>query len=369
MRRLIKIQGFGISRTTAPVIIEAKINEKVVYFGEVDTHKKASPADILHKTDTKSIDVFSWVENSNSDVKKMSITVHSGIFLYTKTLTTLIGHENLKDPKLFDSFHYKDDNGVIISDPNSNILIDGVPYNDIPKNRKKMTGQWRIVVPEKSTMSCDVHLDQANWDSDSCIPTANDIVDFFYSDDIKKKEKIVSNYDISLNDFFERHRIFFETYQHLKKKQMINTIISEGGFKAVYSTNDNLNVIKIDKSIINNYEQENYNFLIQNNLQNIIPKTSFFKNFSMATRADPLTRKIAEENDIFFYPRSDDGRVVISEEKNKIIFSTIQDTGITNFGILNGHIVLLDLGCLKKEIVIENLNELRLGFKTKSNHK
>jgi hypothetical protein len=89
-----------------------------------------------------------------------------------------------------------------------------------------------------------------------------------------------------------------------------------------------------------NHEKENYHFLINSNLQHLVPKMEFFDQHSIVEKVKLKNFK--------------DGL-----ESNSKLLKIESDPGTRNFGILNGRTVLMDLGCIDYNYINENLEFLK----------
>jgi len=161
MSRAIKIFGAGYNDTDNNANIEIKIDDDVIHSGEISTTKQDEAGPYFGKNDD-GYEIASWVEDNAASTKKLSIKVSEGFFSYKETLTTLIDGESTDNPELRAVHMYKDDDGDIVSDPNTNVQLDGAPYLlDLPeKHRDEIFGQWDIIVQKGETMTCDLIIDE-----------------------------------------------------------------------------------------------------------------------------------------------------------------------------------------------------------------
>lgn len=164
MNRAIKIFGIGFSADDNDAEIEVSVDGNVIYTGAVTTDTNFELEEYLLGSDLGEEEVVSWVEGDTATTKSLSIKALSGNFLYTEALTTYIGEENLDNPELFGVYSYTEADGDVVGDPNSNILLDGASYDDagIPDDRSELYGQWNIGIPEGSTLTCDLNIDEAS---------------------------------------------------------------------------------------------------------------------------------------------------------------------------------------------------------------
>jgi hypothetical protein len=163
MSRAIKIFGIGFSADDSDAEIEVAVDGSVIYTGAVTTDTNFNLKEYLLGSDLGEEEVASWIEGDAATTKSLSIKALSGNFLYTETLTTYVGEENLENPELFGVQSYTEADGDEVSDPNSNILINGEIYEDLgrPDDRSELYGQWNIGIPEGSTLTCDLNIDEA----------------------------------------------------------------------------------------------------------------------------------------------------------------------------------------------------------------
>jgi len=163
MSRAIKIFGIGFSADDNDAQIEVAIDGNVIFNGAVTTDKNFNLREYLLGSELGTEEVASWIEDDAATTKKLSIKALSGNFLYTETLTTYSGEETLDNPELFGVYFYTETDGDEVSDPNSNVLLDGSPHDDagVPDDRSELFGQWNIGIPEGSTMTCDLDIAEA----------------------------------------------------------------------------------------------------------------------------------------------------------------------------------------------------------------
>jgi hypothetical protein len=140
----------------------------------------------------------------------------------------------------------------------------------------------------------------------------------------------------------ERYSKCYELYKNFQHNNLLDTIIGEGNDKIVFSLkNKNDSVVKFFKTKdAFNHEKENYHFLINSNLQHLVPKMEFFDQHSIVEKVKLKNFK--------------DGL-----ESNSKLLKIESDPGTRNFGILNGRTVLMDLGCIDYNYINENLEFLK----------
>ena len=161
MSRAIKIFGVGFSADENDAEIEVAIDGNVIYSGTVETDKPVDLKEYLLGSGLGKSEVASWVEADAASVKTLSIKAISGNFLYTETLTTYVGDESVENPELNSVYSYDEEDGDVVGDPNSNIKLDGDAYDTgAPEDRSELFGQWDIGIPEGSTMTCDLNIDE-----------------------------------------------------------------------------------------------------------------------------------------------------------------------------------------------------------------
>jgi len=162
MSRAIKIFGIGFSADDNDAEIEVAVDGNVIYTGAVTTDKNFDLREYTLGSDLGEEEVASWIEGDTAITKSLSIKALSGNFLYTETLTTYVGEENNENPELFGVYSYTEADGDEVGDPNSNILIDGAENENGPSDdRSELYGQWSIGIPEGSTMTCDLNIEEA----------------------------------------------------------------------------------------------------------------------------------------------------------------------------------------------------------------
>ena len=176
MSRKIKLFGVGFSSDGNDASVEIKVDGNVVYSGSVVTDKNADINAFLSGSDTvDQAAVAEWEEGEDAVVRKLSITAVSGNFLYTETLGLFLGEEDSGDGELNFVHVYTDEDGDKVADPNYNVKLDDEPYEDGgSKNRTELFGQWDIGIPEGSTMTCDLIIDEAIFESDSTVEDSTD---------------------------------------------------------------------------------------------------------------------------------------------------------------------------------------------------
>jgi len=134
----------------------------VLYSGAIPTDTTQDLSFSGSETVNASV-VAEWITLSEEGTHNLSISALKGDFMYTDSKTTYNGEEEAEDPVVSGVRYEEDpDTGIIISDPNENIKIDGVDFEEDlgrPENRSDLFGQWDIPVREGSVMTCSFIID------------------------------------------------------------------------------------------------------------------------------------------------------------------------------------------------------------------
>ena len=162
------------------------------------------------------------------------------------------------------------------------------------------------------------------------------ILEFF--EDKKYRYSIKKSYRDKLD---LKYKKCYEIYKNLSEKNIIGLIVGQGRDKVVFEHNNyNDKVIKIFYSESSfNDEQTNYNFLLSQHLDNIVPKMEFYDQYSIVEKVEC---NIPNKNML-----------------NHMLLKVEGDPGIRNFGMLNGKIVLMDLGSLDYDHIKDNIKNLK----------
>jgi hypothetical protein len=173
--RTLKQQGQGYGNQ--PVTVIAKINGAVVYSGEIPTVDQPVPA-FPNQEVIIDQDLFTWESTVDfSGTQNLEITVTSGTVILTDTLANYVFTPNPNLPpdsipggaSVFDVFYSIENDGVVISDPFTNVVIDSVAQS--PIRDSGLNGQWYWKIGSGSVFSTTVNIDAGfevpAWDSGS----------------------------------------------------------------------------------------------------------------------------------------------------------------------------------------------------------
>lgn len=162
MSRKILFYGVGFDDSGEDAQIEVRVDGELINSGVIVTDTTQAMSYSGSDVEGETV-IAEWIAPDEAGTHALSITAVSGNILYTNTETTYIGDEDLENPTLLNVRHVEDsETGLIISDPNENIKIDGVPdENDFGRLEKRSdySGQWNIPIFEQTTMTCDFVID------------------------------------------------------------------------------------------------------------------------------------------------------------------------------------------------------------------
>lgn len=143
------------------------------------------------------------------------------------------------------------------------------------------------------------------------------------------------------NNLNLKYRKCYELYKNFSETNTIGTIVGQGRDKVVFEYNDNndkvIKIFYLESSF--NDEQKNYNFLLSQGLDNIVPKMKFYDQYSIVEKVK--------------------GNTPQKNVLNHMLLKVEGDPGMRNFGILNDRLVLMDLGSLNYDHINENLEILK----------
>jgi hypothetical protein len=353
----IKIFGIGFSTDENDAEIEIKVDNNVIYKGIVKTDKNCNLDNYLLGSNLGDTKIVSWFESSFPNTRNLSIKALKGNFLYTRTTNG------------FDEcIHtYITSNGSTISDPNSQIMLDGNNY-DIgkPNDSAGSRGQWCIGIPERSVMTCRLIF---TWDAERY--GSFEFMDYFFKNLSKFDNPETNNFIKNFSDTFS---LLYQTCDEIRNYN-VKEFIFKGQYKTVFTVINSNEVLKA----YNNRndlicEKEHYNFLLRKNLEQIITKMTFTNNCCVSEIATPLSHELLNEwgiqvnrkNKKFSSSCSNEWDITncnslsLLNHKNIIITNLISDNNPDNFGILNDRVVILDLNELRKDFILNNLETIKL---------
>jgi len=140
----------------------------------------------------------------------------------------------------------------------------------------------------------------------------------------------------------EKYSKCYQNYNNFHHNDLLDNIIGEGNDKIVFNLKEQKeSVVKFFKTRdAFNHEKENYYFLLNSNLENLVPKMEFFDQYSIVEKVKLKNFKEGLES-------------------NSKLLKIESDPGARNFGTLNDRTVLMDLGCIDYNYIKENLEILQ----------
>ena len=145
-------QAYG----STPAVITATIDGAVVFSGEIPTTDTPIPP--MPDTSVGASELYTWTNTVDfSGTQSISISVANSPLLLTNTMADYCGNV-VADFGSFNSYIF---DGVYISDPFSNVFIDGVSKSRGPDNNP-LAGQWHWIIPAGSTWSATMTV-KAGW--------------------------------------------------------------------------------------------------------------------------------------------------------------------------------------------------------------
>ena len=155
---------------------------------------------------------------------------------------------------------------------------------------------------------------------------------------------------------------FYRTYQELSQNKTILDYYAEGKNTVSFTTPDSNRLIKIPKN--NNFymlqQQESINFLAEIDFLECIPVTNITDNYvevekATALKSDFLANVLGID---YLAPKWTKLRKPIYSF-NSLFLNCIWDNGVSNFGILNNSIVIIDHEALRFEYLLKNKKEIK----------
>jgi hypothetical protein len=149
-------QAYG----STPASITATIDSTVVFSGPVSTLDQPLP--ILPELPESSANVslptlFTWTNTVDfAGTQSFSITVTGSQLLLDFTAANYPPRTD-SDSARFASFYFQTVNGVTVSDPFTNVAIDGVAMQRGPDN-SELSGQWQWLIPAGSTFTATFNV-------------------------------------------------------------------------------------------------------------------------------------------------------------------------------------------------------------------
>jgi hypothetical protein len=151
-------QGFG----TDPVSIIAKINDVIVFEGDIPTVDESLPPQPDLNDSFENV-LFSWENTVDfAGIANVEITVGgTGTLILTDTVANYITGNIETSTDVYGSFYSYNDDEVVISDPFTNPEINGV---DVVRVRDwvptvPLSGQWWYTVGGESTFTGTLNID------------------------------------------------------------------------------------------------------------------------------------------------------------------------------------------------------------------
>jgi len=147
---------FGQAYGATPASITASIGGSVVFSGAISTADQPVPSS---QVGISASELFSWTNTVDyAGNVSFSIAVTGSQLLLTMTDADYC-YANV--PSTFMGFFTYEDSGLTISDPFTNVVIDGVPKQRGPNNSNvagPLTGQWYWLIPAGSTFTATLNV-------------------------------------------------------------------------------------------------------------------------------------------------------------------------------------------------------------------
>jgi len=144
---------YGQAYGSVPASITATIDGTVVFSGPIPTIDTPIPFDPLIFIDRPTL--FTWTNTVEfSGTQSYSITVTGSPLLLVHTLAD---HCRADDALEFNSFYSRVSEGIVITDPFTNVTIDGVLQQRGPNN-SDLPGQWYWLIPADSTFTATLNI-------------------------------------------------------------------------------------------------------------------------------------------------------------------------------------------------------------------
>ena len=147
---------FGQAYGATPAVITATIGGTVVFSGEVATVDAPWPS--LPNVEITGTELYTWTNTVEfAGTQSFSLSVANSPLLLADTLADYIANNSAQ----FGSFYSYQDSGTTISDPFSNVAIDGVIMQKSPEY-SELLGQWYWQIPAGSTFTATLNISAGN---------------------------------------------------------------------------------------------------------------------------------------------------------------------------------------------------------------
>ena len=167
-------QGYGAT----PVTITVTLNGVEIFNGDIATLDQPVPDMPILSGENFGVEIYSWTKDLTfQGTDSLQITVADGIFLMSQSVANYFkypvpdspsGPYATSGPDNFVPFYYYTADGDIITDPISNVAIDGVAQTEarVPGEY----GQWCWVLSPGQTMTATLNV-LAGYESTDIYPT------------------------------------------------------------------------------------------------------------------------------------------------------------------------------------------------------
>ena len=143
-------QAYG----STPASITATIDGTVVYSGPINTLDIPVPTRPDVATDPVPT-IFTWTNTvAFAGTQSYSIAVTGSSLLLS---TTMADHFTANNVAQFNSICDREIDGILVSDPFTNVAIDGVAMQRGPNN-SELPGQWQWLIPAGSTFTATLNV-------------------------------------------------------------------------------------------------------------------------------------------------------------------------------------------------------------------
>jgi hypothetical protein len=155
-------QAYG----STPASITATIDGTVVFSGPINTLDIPVPIMPVEPTGVQPV-IFTWANTvAFAGTQSYSIAVTGSPLLLS---TTMADHFTANNVAQFNSICNREIDGILVSDPFTNVAIDGVAMQRGPNN-SALPGQWQWLIPAGSTFTATLNVN-AGVEPTGNIPT------------------------------------------------------------------------------------------------------------------------------------------------------------------------------------------------------
>ena len=144
---------FGQAYGNVPATIVVNINGSEIFSGAVPTENTVFPS--FPNPEITVAELFTWTNTVDfAGTQSFSISVQNSPLLLAYTQTDYVMSNNVSAFSVVNTY---DDGGVTVSDPFTNVAIDGVAMQRGPDNNP-LSGQWFHIIPAGSTFTATLNI-------------------------------------------------------------------------------------------------------------------------------------------------------------------------------------------------------------------